>query len=60
MRLLHHYVHLAEIELVKPRNMAAFLSRVNLNTVMIYTELCIDDLERRLERVELGDGRDVN
>ena len=39
VRLLHHYVHLAEIELVKPRNMAAFLSRVNLNTVMIYMSL---------------------
>jgi hypothetical protein len=27
-----------------------------LNTVMIYTEPSIDDLERRMERVEAGDG----
>jgi site-specific recombinase XerD len=38
------------------RGLAALLGHSNLNTVMIYTEPSIDDLERRMERVEAGDG----
>ena len=38
------------------RGLAALLGHANLNTVMIYTEPSIDDLERRMERVELSDG----
>ena len=37
------------------RGLAALLGHSNLNTVMIYTEPNIDDLERRMECVELGD-----
>jgi integrase/recombinase XerD len=36
------------------RGLAALLGHANLNTVMIYTEPCIEDLAERMERVELG------
>jgi integrase/recombinase XerC len=37
------------------RGLAALLGHANLNTVMIYTEPRIEDLAKRMERIELGD-----
>jgi site-specific recombinase XerD len=36
------------------RGLATLLGHANLNTVMIYTEPCFDDLVERMERVESG------
>lgn len=38
------------------RGLASLLGHADLNTVMIYTEPTLDDLARRMERVDAGEG----